>query len=540
MTYTNLAATLPSTPPRARFARLGAVAAEVLLVFLVFAAYGGWVPPDPNEPHYLGKAKHFWDPTWIPHDFFLDSADTHWLFYVTLGWLTRLGTLSAVAWTGRILTWGAQAWAWRRLSTAVAPSWGWAPVSACMFVLFNIELHMAGEWVVGGFEAKGIAYALVFWALGELLRNHWNRAWLLLGAASAFHVIVGGWTVIAAGVGWLLSRDERPRLPTMLPALVAGGVLSLPGLIPGLAVSQHVTPEVAAEAHRIYVFERLPHHLLPQTFAPWFLARHVLLIAGWAALAWTMATDAAMRRLRGCVCGAIAIAAVGGAISLAADGWPSIVAALLRFYWFRLSDALVPLGAALAVSAALARANFALPTRRTRFVWGCLAIVGAGVAWQLLAVVRAPFPRADALNKVADHEAWREACRWIQKNTPADAIVLTPRTAQTFKWYAGRSEVATWKDIPQNADDLVEWWRRINDLHATEGRVPDQRFYESLAERGAIPGELTKIRGFASREKYRAGYLLTAAEPKLDFAERDRLFVNRAYAVYRLVPDRAP
>ena len=30
---------------------------------------------------------------------------------------------------------------------------------------------MAGEWVVGGFEAKGIAYALVFFALGAILRR---------------------------------------------------------------------------------------------------------------------------------------------------------------------------------------------------------------------------------------------------------------------------------------------------------------------------------------------------------------------------------
>ena len=27
--------------------------------------------------------------------------------------------------------------------------------------------------------------------------------------------------------------------------------------------------------------------------------------------------------------------------------------------------------------------------------------------------------------------------------------------AQTFKWYTGHSEVATWKDIPQDAKELV-------------------------------------------------------------------------------------
>ena len=45
--------------------------------------------PDVNEPNYLGKAIHFWNPAWAPNDFFLDTADTHWVFYFTFGWLSR-------------------------------------------------------------------------------------------------------------------------------------------------------------------------------------------------------------------------------------------------------------------------------------------------------------------------------------------------------------------------------------------------------------------------------------------------------------------
>ena len=57
---------------------------------------------------------------------------------------------------------------------------------------------MAGEWMIGGLEAKGLAYVFVLLALGALARGRWRAVWPLLGAASAFHVLVGGWSVVAA------------------------------------------------------------------------------------------------------------------------------------------------------------------------------------------------------------------------------------------------------------------------------------------------------------------------------------------------------
>ena len=74
-----------------------------------------------NEPNYLCKAVHYWNPAWAPHDFFLQTADTHWVFYFTFGWLSRWLQPTALAWLGRLLTWGLLAWAWRRLSFALVP-----------------------------------------------------------------------------------------------------------------------------------------------------------------------------------------------------------------------------------------------------------------------------------------------------------------------------------------------------------------------------------------------------------------------------------
>ncbi|MDB4767035.1 hypothetical protein OAG71_05055, partial [bacterium] len=54
--------------------------------------------------------------------------------------------------------------------------------------------------------------------------------------------------------------------------------------------------------------------------------------------------------------------------------------------------------------------------------------------------------------------------QWVSKNTPQDAVFITPAEQQTFKWYAGRTEVCCWKDVPQDPAAMVQWKQRIDQL----------------------------------------------------------------------------
>ena len=96
------------------------------------------------------------------------------------------------------------------------------------------------------------------------------------------------------------------------------------------------------------------------------------------------------------------------------------------------------------------------------------------------------FPRPPRSDRLPDYPAWRAACDWVAQpqNIPPDAVFLTPRMSQTFRWYAHRAEVATWKEIPQDAASIVEWWRRILDMHSTGNEWPEERWYHSLADLG--------------------------------------------------------
>src|SRR5687768_16513688 len=158
---------------------------EFLLIVAVFFIVGGAPAPHVNETHYLTKAKHYWDASYCPGDFFLDSADPHLTFYLTFGWLTRWLSLPAVAWIGRAVAWALLAAGWLRLSRGVTTAPWSAVLSAAVWMTLIEQANFAGEWVVGGVEAKCFAYGCVLFGLASVARGQWKAPWIWFGAASA-------------------------------------------------------------------------------------------------------------------------------------------------------------------------------------------------------------------------------------------------------------------------------------------------------------------------------------------------------------------
>lgn len=498
---------------------------EIVLVFAVFFVQGAWPVPDVNEPYYLGKAIHYWNPQWIPHDFFLDSADTHKAFYFTLGWLSLWLEPTTMAWVARVATWALLAWAWWRLSWALVPRPWIAVLTAALFVCASERCSMAGEWVVGGVEAKGFAYVLVLLGMEAVVRGRWNRAWILFGGAALFHVLVGGWSVVAGGIAWWLSGSERPRVRSILPGLAAGLLLSLPGLIPSLSLTWGTPPDIVARANWIYVYERLPHHLVMSSFASLDVLRFGGLLLVWLWLCRHAPRIGPTGRLQGFVAGSLAIALVGMALNAVALVDPGRAAGLLRFYWFRLVDVMVPAGVVLLGSWWIGE-RVGEGARRGKWLLAAACVV----ALVHVGMVGAQRLTPTVPRTVSDYnwDAWRDVCEWIAHSgtIPPDARFMTPRLNHTFKWYAGRSEVASWKDVPQDARSIVQWWDRLQRMYGTGVRSSDP---ELEWRRSLTLLEPEQLRELGAR--YQADYVLTACYPPL---ELEVLYENEIYAVYRL------
>jgi len=454
---------------------------EILLIVCLFFLASPEPPPGVNEPHYLCRLKHAIDPGYCVGDLFLESPDAHYTFVFCFAWLTRFLPLAGVAWLGRIVVWTAVAWAWRRLSWTIIPRPFYAVLGAGIVITAIAEGNFAGEWLVGGFEAKPIAYVFVLLGLRAWVLKNWNWAWIHLGIATAWHALAGGWSVVILLAIWLLGYRRQQPFVSMLPGLLVGGCISLLGVIPALTLQAGQAPEIRSEAAEIYVFERLSHHLSPLHKSPEWIAeragRHaivVTLLVGLAAVrvvdlrraGQKLDEDPALRVTQFAV-GAMALAMVGIAIELALWSQPSLAAPWLRFYWFRLTDVATPLALAVLFSVVSERLFEEKSRWAVASLCVSLAMVGQFLTTQTQDHYNEPIALSDA--KMKRPSDWIAACEWVRENTLHDALFLTPRHAQSFKWHASRGEVVTYKDVPQNASGLVEWRRRLYEVFKLNG-----------------------------------------------------------------------
>ncbi len=138
-------------------------------------------------------------------------------------------------------------------------------------------------------------------------------------------------------------------------------------------------------------------------------------------------------------------------------------------------------------------------------------------------------PPADRATLVLRHESsadqarvaanWIDACHWIRSNTAKDALVLTPRFQQTFKWYAHRAEIASWKDAPQDVLGLLEWERRMLEIFP---RSPE-----------GYGIEMSDEHLLAMHRKYRMDYVVLDRRIKRNTASTDRV-LKPTYAIFDL------
>ena len=193
----------------------------LLAVWATFLLYGAIAAPVPgvNEPHYLCKAKHFWQPEWCAKDFFLASKNAHTVFFGTIGCLTNWFTLDQSAWVGRGLATLFLAWGWLRgLSPLFCTRW--APLwCAWVFLAFASIGNFSGEWLVGGVEGKVFCYAFLLIAFGEFLHGRKRVAAFWSGLAISFHPVVGVWGLLAFTGSLIMNQiiDSRRTKRSALP-----------------------------------------------------------------------------------------------------------------------------------------------------------------------------------------------------------------------------------------------------------------------------------------------------------------------------------
>ncbi len=523
----------------------------------------GEAVPGINESHYLPKAKHAWDNQFAPGDIFLESHDAHFLASTLAGPLAKWLPLTAIAWMGRLISWSMLAYAWCRLANGLGLAAVLSPFALASWLLGIKYGHWAGEWVVGGFEAKAMAYPLVLLGLSCMVQQQWKWVWLWMGAAVAWHPIVGGWAGLSAGIVWLLQPDLKSRYAQQLTWLACGTCIGLIGVVP--AATGLSGPDVVGKvsAAQVHVYLRLPHHMTPQLFA---MQRHYAALVSMAVFVIATVVFFRGRKKKKAIsanesssqlwtglgmilaCGWLSVlfSVIGLAIDLSLSlPRPDIASKLLRFYWFRWSDVAVPLASSLVLwkYVSVLASQSVKPAAPSGFeklpLAAAMLLTLAGIGQQLSLGERESLPPADQLlvdspgpNAIATQRYidWLAVCSWIRENTPPDSLWLTPKYQQTFKWYAERAEVYCWKDVPQDNASVIEWYDRLQhcDLPRDEQGQFRDRTTEELLELSAQYG----FRWVLIDRTYQVAP--PALELVYPLAEGGVYIDNRSFAVFRV------
>ncbi len=469
--------------------------------FLVIAAFCGLRTPDVNESHYLTKAKHFWQPAWCADDLFLESSSAHWLFFSVFGWLPKIFSLAAMAWIGRVTVWLLVSVGWTGwLRKLGLPGW-LIPVLAAGWLIAIESGNLAGEWVVGGFEAKSLAFALILFALGAHAANYHRWCWAWIGVATLFHFLVGVWF----GLAWAASElmvvlftpgtyhSESLVGETVLRRLVlflrnrrvefaqcfACAILAA---IPSIVSDWNAPWELKQLAAEIQVKHRLAHHQYFGSFATERVAAFAVLIAIYVFVYVRTPKSFGLQQLFYFANVSLGISLIGLLLcSIAEAGNSPWAFGLLRFYWFRLADFALPT-VAVVVSGRLIGERILNRSIAARLLRGSLALLMLAFGLMCYERQTAQIPRSELASAGLDvdserkaleyHRNWLRVCDWISKNTDTKAVFITPAEQQTFKWYAGRSEIVCWKDMPQDSLNIAEWWSRVNQF------IAPQRIYD--------------------------------------------------------------
>jgi len=485
-----------------------------------------------HEAIYLLGSRRVADPEFLSGDLTWSTLPpATFLFDHLLAPLWAVFDDFGVVVVGRLLAWVLTAWSLTILGrTLRLPPWS-VIAAYLVWLLWGQSFASCGQ-PLEGLQPKSISYALFFFALAFTIRQQFVRAGIASGVATALHVTVGGYAVLAILLSMLFDRRQFSwrqvglflvsTLPFVVPLLVFVGLSGISG----------VSNEERSQISQIYVTFAQPHCCDPTFFMKpetWVNATIILTLA--PILTFSRTRDRSARFL------AIVL------IVFALTFFTGMLASKWEIYWILRQD---PFQIASAVPALfffmMTLASIQKMTSKKRLGGALWIIAIFACAWLIYdnKVIEKRIPRmygkfTDSLKHQTPtlygdeiNPFKRSLYTWIRENTGRGDIFITPYLPD-FWTYAERNQVASLRHPPQDRQ-IIEWKQRLDALNASltfGGRgfeITEQLSHnESL-----LPIEtLTRM-----RDEYGATHYVTSLQ-RQDVASTP-LYSNGRYYVYNV------
>jgi len=456
---------------------------SVVLIFLLIVVKKLTTIYIPNEVDFLPFARQFWEPNWLQNDWYLNLGNTYRnLLSMIIGPLVSWLGFDMGRYVGRFLV-------YLFLSVAVYDFFKSIRSNLVigLVVLYIFLIHqsiIAGEWIVGGVDTKTVAYSIVILSWAALIRKRYLSVFVFLGAALSFHPLVGIYAVYCSVLAVLVNKawrsDWRIVTKKSWPFFITGiyGIWSITS-------SQFQSSYMDSNtAWWIYTEYRLPHHLIPASWGYGYWIDGFTIAVLLLGAVFLIAKSDNLRYLAAYALASVSLFIVGLVIYALGE------VDLLRFYWFRFPDVVVPF-MSLIISGlviqnlfkilgtkilTLPDDNFFQKMYRSEYASKTAALAVVLVIFTAASV--AVFDRIQS--EVHSHSPIREMEFWIAGNTPKDSVFLVNPRIEDFYIYAERPVFVTFKHFPQSAPEIEEWHERIKLCNGN--RTPQKMGFDSLDE----------------------------------------------------------
>ncbi len=496
-----------------------------------------------NEVDVLPLARQYFDPSWIPGDWYLNQAAGYRLLFQTLvGWLIVNWGFLAASIIGRSLCYVLVAIGLVLIGKQLRLSLPFLLLAIVLFTYLNKSYEqgvIAGEWIVGGLEAKAFAYGFVLVAIAFLLAKRYLFTALLLGVATSFQVLVGGWAFMTIAGWFCLHYSKRlgqisQAIPQLLLAYISASIFAIPAVWQQIAAAKpiNINNDIPSPSY-IYVYLRLSHHLNPFTWSSeqWIKPILYLLVLLVSMILlkkladkgeYQEQADYARQEL-----GELAL------VSLIPFFLGIVIAFFdsqgqwLQYYPFRFADVILPLTGCLLFACILE--HFLLAHQHKLKLTICTVLISWALSLQII-----PFYQNFlALGQFPAQEQnvspeWKEMSNWIRLNTAKNAVIISnPVELDNFSWLTERPTIAKFKLFAQTKARILEQYQRWDDLsgnsvlsaYLKSGSLSKQKTRKVLANGYA---HLTVAQVETLMTKYKANYFLTNVAHHLDLETAHR------------------
>ena len=468
-----------------------------ILLCLNFLNYS----PGSNEEIYLALSKQMVDPSWMPTAFdFNEPSGSRYIFQLITGFGLKFMSFEAMVFFGRMINFALLAiplgMIFRHFGLKNIHI-----ILSLQIIFFTHQTFFAGEWIFGGFESKTLAYALIFFAIAYWLKG---KAWWTIGFlifATYFHVLVGGWMVIAMIIYRLII--EKPNNQLFRDILIYS-VAVIPFAV-YLYFSRSCENILPAEfnPNKIYTFLRNPHHIGIARDWEYFKTEHltgvVLALAAFISMiVWfKRTTEVEVKKMIGLdltILGIVLLMVIVAVIDRGGN--------MMIFYPFR------PASIALLILAILAGILFHRSVSSDPILPNSIVLI-----FGFALLFNQTFKNIDE-NYLAKSDHPEDLYEFIKKNTTRDDLFLLQGEGYwdiliPFSRKTERPRFFTYKFTPVDDCRLLEWYTR----------------YQMQQNFGWDNEELFRI-----KERYGLDYLLTIKP--IDDPRAREVFSEGSYILY--------